>query len=205
MIDTHAHLDFKDFDKDRNEVITSGYNNGVKFIINIGVDLATSKASIKLAEEYDFIYATVGYHPHDSKDLNNDIFNELKELARLSKSSNVPAATIAYDIALGLRFLSNHNYQVARLYAEKGTKDAAEVPIFEWEIEGLKLLLYINIQLYGMTHQIKHQNEVNKVLDKLKNIAQKENLYRLQIEAILVEGLLKKVDYDLKKWHRKFP
>lgn len=85
MIDTHAHLDFKDFDKDRNEVIRSSHNNGVKFIINIGVDLVTSQASIKLAEEYDFIYATVGYHPHDSKDLNDDIFNELRELVRHPK------------------------------------------------------------------------------------------------------------------------
>jgi TatD DNase family protein len=81
MIDTHAHLDFREFDKDRNEIIESCHSNVVKFIINIGVDLATSMASIKLADKYDFVYATVGYHPHDSKDMTGDIFREIKGLA----------------------------------------------------------------------------------------------------------------------------
>jgi TatD DNase family protein len=81
VIDTHAHLDFSQFDSDRDKVIGDCRKNGVKFIVNIGVDLATSKASVALAEKYDFIYAAVGYHPHDSKDFTESIFDELKKLA----------------------------------------------------------------------------------------------------------------------------
>ena len=79
MIDTHAHLDFSQFDSDRDQVISQSRRNGVKYIVNIGVDLATSKASIALAEKHNFIYATVGYHPHDAKNLTDSIFGELKK------------------------------------------------------------------------------------------------------------------------------
>ena len=85
MIDTHAHLDFPQFDKDRNQVISEGRENGLKFIVNIGVDLKSSQASIKLAEKYDFIYAAVGYHPHDSKDLTGSVFSEIEKLAKHPK------------------------------------------------------------------------------------------------------------------------
>ena len=85
MIDTHAHLDFPEFDSDRDELIKSFYNNGVKFIVNIGVDLETSKASIALAEKYKPIYAAVGYHPHDSKHFNDEIYAEIKSLAKHPK------------------------------------------------------------------------------------------------------------------------
>jgi len=64
MIDTHAHLDFPEFDKDREEVIQRAFDNGVKKIINIGVDLGTSKKSIELAENHENIFAAVGFHPH---------------------------------------------------------------------------------------------------------------------------------------------
>ncbi len=82
MIDTHAHLDFPNFDNDRDEVIKACKTKGVKYIVNIGVDLKTSRASIELAEKYSYIYATVGYHPHDSKALTDDKFEKIKALAR---------------------------------------------------------------------------------------------------------------------------
>lgn len=81
MIDTHAHLDFPQFDADRDYVISECKKNGVQFIVNIGVDLISSIAGIKLAEKYDFIYATVGFHPHEAKNLSDHVFDELKKLA----------------------------------------------------------------------------------------------------------------------------
>ncbi len=81
MIDTHAHLDFPNFNDDRDSLIKSCHSNGVKHIVNIGVDLETSEASIELAEKYDYIYATVGYHPHDSKDFTDDIYDRIRKLA----------------------------------------------------------------------------------------------------------------------------
>ena len=67
IFETHAHLNFKDFNKDRVELIKRCFQSGIEYIINIGLDKETSEASIKLSEEYEQIYATVGYHPHDAE------------------------------------------------------------------------------------------------------------------------------------------
>ena len=81
MIDTHAHLDFPQYDKDRDKVIEEAFSSGLKAIINIGVDLDSSVKSIKLAEKYKNIYATVGFHPHDASKLSKEAFIELEKLA----------------------------------------------------------------------------------------------------------------------------
>jgi TatD DNase family protein len=53
--------------------------------VNIGTNLASSRASVALAEQYDFIYATVGIHPHDAKTVNQDDLEELRILAHHPK------------------------------------------------------------------------------------------------------------------------
>ena len=70
IFETHAHLDFQHFDKDRDQLIKKCFNSGIEYIINISVDEKTCNASIKLAEKYDRIYAAVGFHPHDATDYN---------------------------------------------------------------------------------------------------------------------------------------
>lgn len=89
MIDTHAHLDFPEFQKDREEVILRAFDSGVKNIINIGVDLERSRKSIALAEKYDGVSASVGLHPdffmeHGAWNM-EQIFGELKNLAKSEK------------------------------------------------------------------------------------------------------------------------
>lgn len=65
LIDTHCHLNFKDFDSDRDEIIKQCLENGIG-IINIGVNYETSQNVIKIAEKYEKgVYATVALHPHD--------------------------------------------------------------------------------------------------------------------------------------------
>ncbi len=65
--DTHAHYDDEWFDADRDEVIASLPAAGVELVVNVGCDRASSEASIALAEKYDFVYAAVGWHPHDAR------------------------------------------------------------------------------------------------------------------------------------------
>ena len=79
MIDTHAHLDFENFDEDREEVISRFFEQGGKAIVNIGVDLETSKKSIKLAEKHENIFAAVGLHPECFSE--GDRGDDLKKLA----------------------------------------------------------------------------------------------------------------------------
>jgi TatD DNase family protein len=81
VIDTHTHLDLKDFNQDRRKVIESALSNGVEKIINVGFDIKSSQKSIQLADEFEQIYAAVGFHPHDAKDLNAESLKKIEKLA----------------------------------------------------------------------------------------------------------------------------
>lgn len=63
LIDSHAHLDFTDFESDLAQVISRARKMGVNKIINIGVDLERSKKAVELSEAHDNIWTTVGVHP----------------------------------------------------------------------------------------------------------------------------------------------
>ncbi|MGE5473663.1 MAG: TatD family hydrolase [Ignavibacteriales bacterium] len=85
LFDSHAHYDDKRFAEDYDEVILNAFNSGVKYILNAGSDIATSKKSIMLAEKYDFVYAAVGVHPHEAEKLSEDGFNEIKKMGSHQK------------------------------------------------------------------------------------------------------------------------
>jgi len=85
FIDTHCHLDFEHFDKDREEVIQRARDYDVKCIINIGSSITGSEKSIELAKKYDFIFATVGLHPHEADSFGEDIKERLIALAKRPK------------------------------------------------------------------------------------------------------------------------
>jgi TatD DNase family protein len=69
------------FDEDREDVIKRAREAGLEAIITIGSDFEGCKGAVELANKYDFIYASVGIHPHDTKDFSEGIFNQIKEWA----------------------------------------------------------------------------------------------------------------------------
>jgi TatD DNase family protein len=86
FVDIHCHLSFPEFDQDRKEVIKRMTKEGVGLLIDPGVDVATSKKSIELASNFDFIYANVGLHPHEATfPVEENVFDELHSLARSPK------------------------------------------------------------------------------------------------------------------------
>src|SRR3989339_979009 len=85
FIDTHTHLFYPNFEGDVDKVIERAVQTGVDYMIVPGTDLATSLQAIELAEKYDNIYASVGVHPHDSKDWNDSLIEKLEELAKNKK------------------------------------------------------------------------------------------------------------------------
>jgi TatD DNase family protein len=87
MIDTHCHLEMSAYDNDREEVIART-RAALEAAITIGSDFAGSKGAVALAGKYDFIYAAVGMHPHDAKDLNEEVFAQIREW---TKDANVVA------------------------------------------------------------------------------------------------------------------
>ncbi len=85
MIDSHCHIDFKEFTGRTEKVVQDALDAGVHTLINIGADLQTSINSFELSQKYDCLYATVGIHPHDARTYNTDVENRLKELAGTDK------------------------------------------------------------------------------------------------------------------------
>ncbi|MEK7448355.1 MAG: TatD family hydrolase, partial [Planctomycetota bacterium] len=85
MIDTHAHLNFPDFKDDRPEVLTRAEQSGVKYIINVGTSLETSRQSVELSRRYKNIYATVGIHPHDAENVKESDWSEFEKLVEQDK------------------------------------------------------------------------------------------------------------------------
>lgn len=85
MIDSHAHLDGEAFAEDGEEIIEQLADEGIDFVVNIGADLDSSKASAALAQVHERIYATVGVHPHDALTYNDQVEKELIALAQQKK------------------------------------------------------------------------------------------------------------------------
>ncbi|MBU1626280.1 YchF/TatD family DNA exonuclease [bacterium] len=106
IIDTHAHLDFPQFDQDRDEVIQRAKDAGIEYIVNIGATLVGSRNSFQLSLKYDNIYAVVGISPHDAKEYDGSTEQELINLARQ------PEVVAIGEIGLDFyRNLSPHDIQ----------------------------------------------------------------------------------------------
>ncbi|MCK5762066.1 MAG: TatD family hydrolase [Candidatus Izimaplasma sp.] len=81
LVDTHVHLNSKKFNENLEEVIQRALNNDVETMIVVGFDKETNTRAIELAEEYSFIYATVGFHPTDAKHIKpNDYILLIEQL-----------------------------------------------------------------------------------------------------------------------------
>lgn len=85
LFDSHAHLDDSRFDRDRESIIKSAKEDGIQYILNAGATLSTSVKAVNLAEKYEMIYASVGIHPHDVKDIDEDTIEILKALSNKKK------------------------------------------------------------------------------------------------------------------------
>lgn len=85
LFDSHAHIDDKKFDADREEVIARAAANGIAGIINVGSDIFSSARSVDLAQRYASVFAAVGIHPHDAKDAAERDYEKLAGWAALPK------------------------------------------------------------------------------------------------------------------------
>ena len=77
IIDSHAHLDDKAFDQDRDEVIKKLKDNNIGAVMNISAGLASARTSLALAKKYDFIYTSMGIHPCETGELTEENFKEI--------------------------------------------------------------------------------------------------------------------------------
>ena len=85
IIDTHCHLNDEALYKDLDNVISRARQAGVEKLVVIGWDKASSELAIKIAEQYDFIYAAIGFHPENIFDINDEILYETLNLYKHPK------------------------------------------------------------------------------------------------------------------------
>ncbi len=81
IFDSHAHYNDKRFDDDRDALLSQMLQKDVCGIVNCGTDLASSRYSLALAEQYDGVYAAVGFHPEDLEHVDRDYDECVKLLA----------------------------------------------------------------------------------------------------------------------------
>ena len=78
--DTHAHLDDKAFDEDRDELIASFHEVGVTRVLNASCSLSSSYRTAELCRKYDFIYGSVGIHPDAAESVTEEALSEIEKL-----------------------------------------------------------------------------------------------------------------------------
>ena len=84
LFDTHAHMDDRAFDNDREELLRSLPEQGLTLVMNPGCSLESSRNASKLAQEYDYIYAAVGSHPDAADEVNEEVLDEYRKLCKLN-------------------------------------------------------------------------------------------------------------------------
>ncbi|MEK3988107.1 MULTISPECIES: YchF/TatD family DNA exonuclease [Robertmurraya] len=85
LFDTHVHLNAEQFSEDLNEVIDRARMEGVQYMVVVGFDRPTIIKAMELIEEYDFIYASIGWHPVDAIDMRDEDLEWIEELAKHPK------------------------------------------------------------------------------------------------------------------------
>ena len=84
LFDTHAHMDDRAFDNDREELLRSLPEQGLTLVMNPGCSLESSRNASKLAQEYDYIYAAVGSHPDATDEVSEEVLDEYRKLCKLN-------------------------------------------------------------------------------------------------------------------------
>ncbi len=152
-IDTHAHLNFEAFKDDWQKLVIKAKKNGVKKIIVVGTDLISSKRAVRLAEETEGLFATVGFHPHHCKGL-TDKDKVLEEIKKLSKHKKV--------VAIGECGLDYHEYRKTK---HKKTQITNEQKNLQKQVFGQQIQLAKSLGLPLVIHNREAQKEILDVID----------------------------------------
>jgi TatD DNase family protein len=199
-VDTHAHLFYPNYNNELEQVIERARNAGVDYMLVPGTDLASSSQAIELADNYDFIYAAVGIHPHDTAEWTDDLIEKIKILADHRKVVAIGEIGLDYyydfspkekqiiafrsqlDLSLELKLpviihnreANNDMMEIIRKY--NGTALRAQFHCFAGSLEDAR-------ELIAMKHFISFPGNVTfKKADNIRKI-----VTQIEIENLLIE------------------
>jgi TatD DNase family protein len=124
LIDSHAHLEMPDFKRDLEAVIQRAKESGVEYIFTVGTEKKDWKRALEIADSHPSVYAILGVHPHNAKEIDDQTYPMLKELCRHGKVK-------AYG-EIGLDFfrnLSPQDIQLRRFREQIGLAKELGLPI----------------------------------------------------------------------------
>ncbi len=99
FVDSHAHLEMSEFDRDRDDVVRRATEGGIDYIVTVGTTTRECRKAVAIARAHPSVYAAVGIHPHDTQGIDATTYVLLKKLAREEK-------VVAYG-EIGLDFFRN--------------------------------------------------------------------------------------------------
>lgn len=109
LIDSHAHIHFKDFQGEIPKLLTRAKDAGVTHIVNVGTDIDSSRETVSLAQQYPQIFAVIGIHPHDVAKMRAGD-EDLKALEEMAENPKVVAIG-----EVGLDYYYEHSPQEVQL------------------------------------------------------------------------------------------
>ncbi len=124
LIDSHAHLEMPDFKRDLEEVIQRAKESDVRYIFTVGTEMRDWQRTLEIANSHPSIYAILGVHPHNAKEIDDETYPTLRELCRNGKVK-------AYG-EIGLDFyrnLSSRDVQLRRFREQIGLARELGLPI----------------------------------------------------------------------------
>jgi len=124
LIDSHAHLEMQEFKKDLEAVIQRAKGSGVEYIFTVGTEKKDWKRAVEIADSHPSIYAILGVHPHNAKEIDDQTYPTLRGLCRNGKVK-------AYG-EIGLDFfrnLSPRDIQLKRFREQIGLAKELDLPI----------------------------------------------------------------------------
>lgn len=200
FIDTHAHLFYANFENDVDKVIEKAKQSGVDYIIVPGTDVETSKKAIELSDKFEIIYAAVGIHPHDTKDWNESLLDQIEILSKhpkvvaigeigldyfydfSPKEKQIETFTSQIELALKVNkpiIVHNRdaNFDMMNIIRSfKGSNLKAQFHCFAGSLEDARELIELH-------HYISFTGNITfKKMDSLRNI-----LSRISVENLLLE------------------
>ena len=111
FFDTHAHYDDERYDGDRGSLLNSMRESGVSLILNAGSSIENSRHGLALAEKYDFMYAGVGVHPHDAKEMDDGSIDLLRGLSRHPRALAIGEIGLDYHYNLSPVEVQKHRFR----------------------------------------------------------------------------------------------
>ena len=162
IFDTHSHYSDDRFDTDRQELLSGMRDRGVGHIVEVGAGIASTEDAIALAQQYDFIYAAVGIHPGEARDLEESHMNWLRGLTQDDQVVAVGEIGLDYHYDSPSREIQKHWF-IRQLQIAAETKmpiiihsrDAAQDT---WEI----MQEYCDWKNGGVIHCFSYSSEIAK-------------------------------------------